>query len=170
MNVSQHTLEANLLRIKACIVRAAEKSGRRAEDVTLVAATKTQSAETIRMAYAAGIRHFGENRIQEWEEKRPLLDDLHATWHFIGHLQRNKVSRALRLFQNLDSIHSASLARRINEGSPANQRLSVLIEVRMDPVASKSGAEQDELPAIADEILSAASRLARADVHSTFFR
>lgn len=154
MAVTQHTLDANLLRIYACIARAAEKSGRRAEDVTLIAATKTQSPETIRMAYAAGIRHFGENRIQEWEEKRPHLDDLAATWHLIGHLQRNKVSRALRLFHCLDSVDTLALARKLDLESPVDQRLPILIEIRMDAAASKAGLDQEDLPEAADAILS----------------
>jgi hypothetical protein len=154
--VTQHTLDANLVRIRACIARAAEKSGRRPEEVTLIAATKTQSAETIRMAYAAGIRHFGENRVQEWEDKKPLLDDLPATWHLIGHLQRNKVSRALRLFHSLDTIDTLALARKLDLESPVNQRLPVLIEILMDPVVSKTGLAQEELPETADAILSMA--------------
>ncbi len=154
MSVTQHALEANLLRIHACIDRAAEKSGRHAKDVTLIAATKTQTPETIRMAHAAGIRHFGENRIQEWESKKAHLEDLDATWHLIGHLQTNKIARALRLFNALDSIDSLPLARRIDRDSPKEKRLPVLIEIRMDPVASKTGLDQEALPETADAILS----------------
>jgi PLP dependent protein len=155
VSITQHTLEANLLRIQACIARAAERSRRRAEDVTLIAATKTQTADTIRMAHAAGIRHFGENRVQERESKAAHLEDLDAVWHFIGHLQTNKISRALRLFNYLDSVDSLSLAGKIDRDAAAGDRVPVLLEIRMDPVVSKkTGLAQEDLPALADAVLS----------------
>jgi PLP dependent protein len=157
VSVTQHTLEANLLRIRACIARAAEKSGRTSKDITLIAATKTQTPETIRIAYDAGLRHFGENRVQEWEGKRRHLEDLAASWHLIGHLQRNKVSRARRLFNAIDSVDSLALAQKLDQESPESPespRLPILIEIKMDPVVSKTGLDQQQLPETADAILS----------------
>ena len=80
------------------IARAAERSGRRADEITLVAVSKTHPADAIVAAYEAGLRHFGENRVQEWESKQPKLADLDGTWHLIGHLQSNKARRAAQLF------------------------------------------------------------------------
>ncbi|MGH9741779.1 MAG: YggS family pyridoxal phosphate-dependent enzyme, partial [Candidatus Acidiferrum sp.] len=73
--------------------------GRRAEEITLIGVSKTHPAESIREAYDAGVRHFGENRVQEWEAKHIPLVGLKARWHLIGHLQRNKAARAARLFE-----------------------------------------------------------------------
>src|SRR5579862_2613428 len=90
----------NLARIREAVKRAALRSGRSNEDITLIAVSKTHSAGQIRRLYEAGVRHFGENRVQEWESKQPFLADLNATWHMIGHLQSNKAARALRLFHS----------------------------------------------------------------------
>ena len=115
MSESNSTIAANLARIRARIARAAERGGRRAEEVTVVAVTKTHPAETILAAYDAGLRHFGENRVQEFESKLPALANLKATWHLIGHLQSNKAARAARLFDRVDSVDSLALAQRLEE-------------------------------------------------------
>jgi pyridoxal phosphate enzyme (YggS family) len=127
--------------------------------------------ESIRAAYSAGLRHFGENRVQEWESKQPLLKDLDATWHLVGHLQSNKVGRAVQLFDAIDSVDSVSLAEKLararSEAAAAQAatpgtshgervraaRLPVLIEVRLDVTASKSGAEEGDLARLAEAIL-----------------
>jgi PLP dependent protein len=152
--LTPHALQRNLERIHASIARAAEKSGRRPEQITLLAATKSQPPESIRMAHQAGVRHFGENRVQEWEAKKPQLESLEATWHLIGHLQSNKAARAVELFEWFDTIDSGALARRLERVSAGKQKLPVLIEIKMDPTVSKTGLDQDQLPALTDEILS----------------
>ena len=86
-------LAANLERIQERIARAAERAGRAAGDITIVAVSKTFPAEAIRAAFAAGLRHFGENRVQEWESKAPLVADLGATWHLIGHQKQQGEAR-----------------------------------------------------------------------------
>jgi pyridoxal phosphate enzyme (YggS family) len=148
------------------IARAAERAGRRGEDVTLIAISKTFPAEAIREAYAAGARHFGENRVQEWEGKRGVLADLHATWHLIGHLQSNKVKRAASLFHTIDSVDSIALAQRLDAAMVAESTnsssgehpigprgIGVLLEVRLAPEESKSGVAEAELPALAEAVL-----------------
>ena len=85
------------------------------ESVRLIAVTKQVSVDTIRTAYAAGIRDFGENRVQEAEAKQAQLQDLpNITWHLIGHLQTNKAVKALKQFQWIHSVDSLKLARRLN--------------------------------------------------------
>jgi len=104
----------NLARVQERIAAAAKRAGRKPGQVTLVAVCKTFPADRVQEAYAAGQRHFGENRVQEWEGKFPVLQDLaEATWHLVGHLQSNKARRALALFHNIDSVDSLSLAQRL---------------------------------------------------------
>src|SRR6266851_2519550 len=107
------TSAANLARVRERMERAAARGGRRAENITLTGVSKVHPAERIRELYEAGVRHFGENRVQEWESKRAALADLHARWHLIGHLQSNKATRAVKLFRAIDSVDSIALAERL---------------------------------------------------------
>lgn len=147
------TIASNVEQIRERIARAAARADRRPEEVVLVAAAKTVSAEAIRAAYDAGVRAFGENRVQEWEEKQPQLTDLKASWHLIGHLQGNKARRAARLFDWIDSVDSAALALKLDDAAgETNEWLAVLIEVQLDPAEKKSGVAQADLPALAEAI------------------
>lgn len=143
------------MRVQERISIAAERAGRRADEITLIGVSKTHPAEAIREAYAAGLRHFGENRVQEWEGKHIPLVDLNARWHLIGHLQSNKAGRAARLFHSVDSVDDLALARRLDreraELGPTEQ-LRVLIEVHMAEEETKSGAEEEEVPELAEKI------------------
>ena len=144
----------NILRIQERIARAREKS-LRTDKVTLIAVSKTQPAEAIRSAYEAEIRHFGENRVQEWEGKLGLLGDLQATWHLIGHLQSNKAGRAAKAFHRVDSVDDFSLAQRLDsarEDLQAAGKLRILVEVRVEDESTKSGAEISALPALLEKI------------------
>ncbi len=161
MAVQASSVAANLERVRERITRAAERAGRDPAEITLVAVTKTFPAEAIREAFAAGVRHFGENRVQEWEAKQPLVCDLPATWHLVGHLQTNKARRAARLFHTVDSLDCVKLAQKLNTalaelaaGSGPGQadRLSVLLEVRLAPEETKHGAEPQDLPALAEAV------------------
>ena len=163
---------ANLARIREGMERAAVRSGRSAQEITLVAVSKTHSAARIRELYQAGVRHFGENRVQEWELKHTSLADLDATWHMIGHLQSNKVARAVRLFHAIDSVDTVSLAERLDrvkkdlntEGTEGTEkrgraagvlregRLGVLIEVKLDLVAAKSGVDREDLRSLVEAV------------------
>lgn len=148
------TIRDNLAAIQQRMARAAVRAGRAADEVTLVAISKTFPAAAIRAAWDAGIRHFGENRVQEWESKRSDVADLIATWHLVGHLQSNKGRRAAALFHSVDSVDSLDLARRLDaalrEDPHSGQRkLRVLLEVRLAPEETKSGVEPEELEALA---------------------
>ncbi|MBI3668938.1 MAG: YggS family pyridoxal phosphate enzyme [Acidobacteria bacterium] len=114
MGVETSSIAAHVEVIFERILRAAQRSGRKPEEITLVAVAKMFPAESICAAYAAGVRHFGENRVQEWEAKRPLLADVDATWHLVGHLQSNKAARAVRLFHCVDSLDSIALAQKLD--------------------------------------------------------
>src|ERR1700730_10925792 len=163
----------NLAHVLERIERAASRAGRRPGDITLIGVSKSHSATQIRELYGAGVRHFGENRVQEWESKHASLSDIDATWHFIGHLQSNKVARALQLFHTIDSVDSIALAERLGrakkevntkgtEGTDKNEksesvalggRLRVLLEVRLDPAAAKSGVSDEELPSLVEAVM-----------------
>jgi PLP dependent protein len=144
----------NLARVRERMARAAERAGRSVDAITLVAVSKTFSAEAIRAAYGAGVRDFGENRVQEWESKRAQLADLVATWHLIGHLQSNKARRAAELFDRIDSVDGLSLAQKLSATTTGEEkRLPVLIEVHLGDESTKSGAADSELPPLAEAIV-----------------
>jgi PLP dependent protein len=145
----------NLLKVQERIAAAARRAGRRSEQVTLIGVSKTHPAEAILAAYEAGLRHFGENRVQEWEGKRVPVEGLAATWHLIGHLQSNKAARAAALFHCVDSVDNLALAQRLDRARHdlnAEQKLRVLLEVRLAAEETKSGASTEELPALAEKI------------------
>jgi hypothetical protein len=150
------TIAENLARVRERIEAAARRAGRRTEEITLIGVSKTHPAEKIRDAFQAGLRHFGENRVQEWEGKRGALTDLSATWHLIGHLQSNKAARAAKAFTTIDSLDDWALAQRIAhavaEASTA-EPMRVLIEVHLGGEETKSGVAESELPALAEKIL-----------------
>ena len=149
-------LPERLAEVRERIARAADHAGRRAEDITLIAVTKIFPASTIREAYALGLRHFGENYVQEFAGKAPELGDLHqATFHLIGHLQSNKSRQASELFQVIQTVDSPKLARRLAEtGKP----LEILLEVKLSEEDAKSGAAPAGLPALI-EVVRAQSNL-----------
>ena len=159
MSFAVKGIRENLERIRERVERAAGRAGRRAEEITLVAVSKTFPTDAIRDAFDAGVRHFGENRVQEWESKHPLLSNLDATWHLIGHLQSNKAARAAHLFHTVDSVDSLALAQKLHRALSAPgersvpERLRILIEVRLAPEETKSGASEAELPALAEGLL-----------------
>jgi len=119
----------------------------------LIAVSKTMPAELIRQAYAAGLREFGENRVQEAAAKRPALSDLDVVWHLIGHLQSNKVKQACGLFDWIQSVDSIPIAERIDRSAAAlGRKVPVLIEVHLGTEASKFGVEEDELVQMAEQV------------------
>jgi pyridoxal phosphate enzyme (YggS family) len=131
----------NIARVQERIEAAAKKSGRSSKDIALMAVTKTMPPERIREAYQAGLRLFGENRVQEFTEKSDYIADLHgARWHLIGHLQSNKTTKAATLFDAIDSIDSVRIAERIDSAAQKSGRsLRVLIEVNVGGESAKSG-------------------------------
>ena len=150
--MTQTLMRENLLRIQEKIARAAARAGRREDEITLIGVSKTQPASAIVEAYQAGVRHFGENRVQEWEGKRAGTEGLVARWHLIGHLQSNKTARAARLFHSVDSVDDLALAQRLDRAhaeAGITSKLRVLIEVHVAPEETKSGVEIRELATLA---------------------
>ena len=150
------SIRENFLRIQERIAAAANRVGRRPEEITLIGVSKTHPAIAIQEAFQAGVRHFGENRVQEWEIKRVGTNNLAATWHLIGHLQSNKAAKAAKLFHNIDSMDDLALAQKLDRartgaGYPA--KLRVLIEVRVAQEETKSGAQIAALPGLAEGIV-----------------
>ena len=124
---------------------ACRRSGRRPEHIRLVAVSKTHPPEMIRAAFGAGLRDFGENRVQEAKGKAPALADLAMTWHLVGHLQSNKARLARELFQWVHSLDSLHLAVKLAQaGEPGGGRLLVLIEVNLGEEATKTGVRAGE--------------------------
>jgi PLP dependent protein len=150
-----NSVRDNLSRIQERIASAAASAGRNADEITLIGVSKTHPAGAIREAFEAGVRHFGENRVQEWEGKRVGTEGLAATWHLIGHLQSNKAVRAARLFHSVDSLDDLALAQRLDRAraeAGITGRLRVLIEVRIAPEETKSGVETQNLPGLAEAV------------------
>ena len=148
------SVSENVDRVRERIARAALRGDRRPEEVVLIAISKTFPAEAIREAYEAGVKAFGENRVQEWEAKQPQLADIQASWHLVGHLQSNKARRAARLFDWIDSVDDIALAAKLDEAAgETNEWLAVLIEVQVDPSESKSGISPQDLPVLAEAVV-----------------
>lgn len=166
----------NLAQVRERIERAASRAGRDSTEITIVAVSKTHPAEKIRELYEGGIRHFGENRVQERQSKAALLADLDITWHMIGRLQKNKAARAASLFHAIDSVDSVALAEKLDragaesalprgesslngsDSAQLNHRalktgLRILVEVKLDPEPAKSGVESEELARVTESIL-----------------
>ena len=133
--------------VRERIASAAARVGRTPDSVTLMAVSKTVESERIRQAYAAGLRVFGENRVQEFQikDKSDHLTELQgAQWHLIGHLQSNKANKAAEIFDAVDSLDSLHLAERLNRAAQAAGKvLPVLIEINVGGEESKSGVPLD---------------------------
>ncbi len=144
------SLAANLARIQDQIASACHRAGRPASEVALMAVSKMHPADSMIEAYAAGLHLFGENRVQEWQEKSISLARLtNLNVHLIGPLQSNKTARAADLFNAIDSVDSLKVATRLNSSAAAlNKQLPILIEVKLSHEDSKHGIVPAELPAL----------------------
>ena len=143
-------LRERLQALEERIERAAERAGRRREEITLVAITKVFPAAAIREAYHLGLRHFGENYVQEFEAKAPEVSDLDdARFHFVGRLQSNKARRAAELCRVIQTVESERIARRISEIGKATE---VMLEVKLSPEQAKSGVDPASLPALVEAV------------------
>lgn len=130
-----------LAQIVERVARAATRSGRDPSDVTIVAVSKGQPAAAIAAAHAAGVRHFGENYVQEAVPKMDLVAELPITWHFIGKLQANKTRLVAERFAWVHTVDRARIAERLNEQRPPHaEPLNVLIQVNQGGEAQKGGA------------------------------
>jgi pyridoxal phosphate enzyme (YggS family) len=143
----------NLSRVREQIAEAAAKSGRSADDVELVTITKTHPAEKVREAIEAGQTLFGESRVQEARAKIPELpSNIH--WHFVGHLQKNKIRHALPLFEMIHSVDSLTLAQEVNRiADEEGLHGRVLFEVNVAGEGSKFGFAPDKLREQMEELL-----------------
>ena len=143
----------SVARVKANIAAAAEKAGRRPEDIYLVAASKMNDSGRVREAIAAGIRICGENRVQEMVEKQAQGAYEGAELHFIGHLQKNKVKQVVGLASLIKSADSLELIRLIDKTALSRGIVQdILLEVNIGAEASKSGFSPEELPSALDSI------------------
>jgi PLP dependent protein len=150
-------LKDKLEEVELRIARAAERAKRSRADIQLIAVTKKFPASVIREAYELGLRDFGENYVQEFEEKRVELTGLldSARYHFIGHLQSNKAKKAAEIFDVIHTVDSAKIAQRLNaeSGTPGHGAiLDVLIEVKLSTEPAKAGASPGEVPSLVEAI------------------
>jgi len=153
------SLETRLAAVRERIENACARAHRDPASVRLLAVTKIFGPEVVRDGYALGLREFGENYVQEREQKAPALADLSdARFHLIGHLQSNKTKKASQLFSSIDSVDSVKLARRLDAEGVA---LDTMIEVKLSEEAAKTGAAPEEVPAILDQIRSSQHLTAR---------
>jgi len=152
----------NLARLHEQITEACQRSRRSESEVALMAVSKVHPVEVILEAYAAGQRLFGENRVQEFQEKSEHLAGLgDAKFHLIGPLQSNKTSRAAELFDAVDAVDSLKIAQRLDSAATAlNKKLPVLVEVKLSHEESKHGLAPEELP----ELLAAMTGLESIEV------
>jgi pyridoxal phosphate enzyme (YggS family) len=175
MGSASRELTENLAQVRERIEISAARAGRRPEGITLIAVSKTHSARKIMELYEAGVRHFGENRVQERESKLTQVAGIAAIWHMIGHVQKNKAARAVSLFDSIDSVDSAALAEKLERAKsefttqgvenlergaanaisaepPSGKLLRVLIEVKLDTEPAKSGVDGKDLPRVVEAI------------------
>ena len=146
-------IEANLNRVRDEIAQAAKVSGRNVTDVELVAVTKTHPAEIVREAIGARQVVFGESKVQEARAKIPLLPS-HLRWHFIGHLQKNKIRHALPLFEMIHSVDSLDLAQAIDRiAQEDGSHPRILLEVNVAGEGSKFGFKATTLRAELESLL-----------------
>jgi pyridoxal phosphate enzyme (YggS family) len=146
----------NLARIREEIADACRRANRPESEVALMAVSKMHPADVILEAHAAGLRLFGENRVQEFAEKFPTVAALEdAQYHLIGPLQSNKTTRAAELFHAIDSVDSLKIATRLNSAAAAlNKKLPILLEIKLSHEESKHGIDPAELPALLESLTS----------------
>lgn len=153
----------NLRTVQAQLHEAAVAASRDPRDITLIAVSKTQPASAIRAAHSAGVRHFGENYLQDAADKVSALADLDLCWHFIGQLQSNKTAPVADLFDWVHTIDRLKIARRLSEARQARierqtdaaapvAALNVCIQVNIDADRDKGGIAPDQLPALAQAV------------------
>ena len=139
-------------RIEAQITAATERAGRSRAEVDWIAVSKTVDPAQVRAAHAAGVRRFGESRAQELAAKRAALGDLELEWHFIGHVQTNKVREVLPLSSWIHSVDRLKLARKLAAQVPAAAPQRILVQVNTSGEASKSGVSPAGLPELLDAL------------------
>lgn len=138
-------IQTNLNHVKERIQMACSSSGRKEEEVTLIAVSKTKPVEMLKEAYDAGVRDFGENKVQEILEKAPQLPQ-DIRWHMIGHLQKNKVKQVIDKVVLIHSVDSVALAEQIEkEAAKKDLQVDILLEVNVAGEESKFGFSPEEV-------------------------
>lgn len=153
------SISENIAKLQERIANAAKRAARNADEIALMVVTKTHPPERIREAYDAGLRLFGENRVQEFVGKASALASLPgAEWHMIGHLQTNKAGKAVELFGAVDSVDSLKLAEKLNAAAQTfGKKLAILIEINIGGEEAKSGVARGSQEL--EDLLNAAPRL-----------
>jgi pyridoxal phosphate enzyme (YggS family) len=152
------SIASNVERVRNQIAQACRHAGRAETDVALMAVSKMHPAEAIAEAWGAGLRLFGENRVQEWQQKQPVVAELiggsaQIRMHLIGPLQSNKTARAAELFDAVDTVDSVRIAARLNQTArELNKKLPVLIEVKLSDEESKHGIAPERLTLLLEEL------------------
>jgi pyridoxal phosphate enzyme (YggS family) len=152
-----NSISSNLAYLKRHIQQIANQSGRSAEEITLVAVSKTRTLDDVKLAIEAGQKDFGENTIQDALTKIPELEATDARWHFIGHLQSNKAKQIPGNFHWIHSVDSLKLAQKLShamEKSPVDEPLNCLIQVNVVAEASKSGLNSGDVVPFVERLLS----------------
>ena len=154
------SIASNIQQVQEQIAAACRRCGSAESDVALMAVSKMHPAEAIAEACAAGLQFFGENRVQEWQQKQPVVSQLaggsaRIQMHLIGPLQSNKTARAAELFDAIDTVDSLRIATRLNQAAAElKKKLPVLIEVKLSHEETKHGLAPEELPALLEQLQS----------------
>jgi PLP dependent protein len=185
MSNASAQIAENVARVRGRIAAAARRSGRAADDVTLVAVTKFMPADVVRLLVEAGCRDLGESRPQELWEKASALSDLPIRWHLVGHLQRNKVRRTLPLVAMIHSIDSPRLLAAVEDEAAVQlppqqgrrtdipvcpgeasswEKLPVLLEVNISGETAKHGLKPEEVEPLLAELASSLLSLGESSV------
>ena len=147
------TIASNIAKVATRIREAAQAAAREPDEVRLLAVSKTQPAEAIRQASAAGLSDFGENYLQEALEKQAELADLRLTWHFIGPIQSNKTKAIAEHFDWVHSVDRLKIAQRLSAQRPRDlPALNVCLQVNVSGETSKSGCEPQEIASLANAV------------------
>ncbi|MEO8074504.1 MAG: YggS family pyridoxal phosphate-dependent enzyme, partial [Acidobacteriota bacterium] len=149
---TKNYLRENLVEVQQKIDKAARKVGRNSEDVKIIAVSKTHPVEILNKAIEAGATVFGENRVQEAEEKIYLIKNEEIEWHLIGHLQKNKARKAVQLFDVIHTLDSVELAERLERICQEEERnsLQILVQIDLAKEATKNGIEEKDLPELVE--------------------
>lgn len=148
MNNITQNIPHNIVRVRETMAEAAARAGRSPDSITLIAVSKTHPAQAVLDALAAGVQHFGENRVEEMERKSPQVAESLAArqgeivWHMVGHLQSRKVKEAAPLFGVVHSVDTVRLAARLSKAREETgmiEPLDILLEVNVSGEASKAG-------------------------------
>ena len=150
---AMHNIEKNLALIQNRIEQTALSCQRDPKSITLLAVTKTKPISDIEAAYQCGQRDFGENYLQEAEQKIAALHDKQITWHYIGPIQSNKTRKISELFDWVHSVDRLKIARRLNDSRPSDKAvLNILLQVNIDNEPTKSGISLSEINPLAEQI------------------